>query len=493
MATSNAFDSSRVAEGVGIENKHEPSADAVGSQKRTPQIAVFAQVNEANSATYSSTKRRITSQHNVGLQEGYGSPAHRIADVFFPDNGPEINIPVYLYPLYVSGDAAAGDITPSITTLTKTGKYQAKIGGVKSDPWSVVVGDTVATIIDKMVTAINAVAKMPVIAADGTTTCNLTAKWHGESGNNIQASIIAPDDAEVTYGLTQPTGGTGTPDITAALAQIGTAWDTHIVNALDYTDSDELDEYEAFGESRRAPEVHKYLTVYTGTNEATRATVTAVTDARKSDRTNVIVPVPGSPDLPCVIAADAVREIATMDAADPSHDYVNLKLRNVTPGTDAQEWDSDERQIAVTSGCSTTKWQDGSVLISDIVTCYHPTGEVEPGFRYVVDIAKRSTVVHNAHLLISQLQGRPVVADSDSPENPNAIKCKTIKGMLDGMSDKLSSKLTVITNPAFAKEKSSVSISDVNSKRVNIEYIYQLSGNANVIAMTCKSQFYYGG
>lgn len=483
MVQTNAYPQGRGAHGVAIGVTHEDKTEA-GSRFRPTRIALFAQGNAAS--TYPSTKRLVTSQYSVAEVEGYGSPAHLMMKEL-----EGVGLPITFYPLDLTGTASAGDVTPSITTLTQTGKYYVKVSNTLSDPFSVVVGDTVATIVTKMTTAVNAVSAMPIIASDDTTTMGTLQKWHGTSGDNTHLEIVSPSNPEATFAFTQPTGGAGTPDITAALAQIGNAWDTHVINALDYTDSAELAEFAAFGETRRAASVHKTLCVFTGVNEPTRATVTAVTDARSTDRTNVFIPVPGSRDLPCVIAAAAVRQIASRESRDPAYDYIGLACPTLTPGTDAQVWDDDEIEAAFDLGCSNTGVADGKVVLGDIITCYHPTGEEEPGFRHVVDFAKRSTAVYNLHQLISPLIGRPLIADVDASDNPNAIKPKSVKGMLGGMTDQLV-KRSVLTDADYAKENTQVSIGTTNSKRLDVRYVAKLSGNANVISIDFASSFNYG-
>lgn len=493
MPVTYAYPPDRVARGVAIQTTHQVLG-AAGTRYRPTRIPVFAQGNAAN--TYSTTKRRVFSAEEVGAVEGWGSPAHLMIQSLFPKYGGGVgSIEVTLYPLDqpTSGTQAAGSITPVPGTLTKTQEHQVKIGNILSDKFTIVSTDTAATIATKIVAAINAILGMPAAATDGTGVCNLEVNWEGTSGNNVYVEVVSPIDTETSFTIVQPTGGAGTPDITAALAQVGNIWETHVISALDYTDSDELDEFALFGEGRRDPEVHKPLCVFTGCN-ASWSAATTVTDARKDDRTNVILTNSGSHDLPFVIAADQVREIAKMDNQNPAHDYGTLKCTGLTPAADGDQWKSEQRDAAVKMGCSTVEVKDGVVQIGDIVTCYHPTGEEPPGFRYVVDFAKRSTIINELDLEFngSNWTGKPLIPNKQVSTNPEARKPKHAVGALYRIIDVLALD-AIIADPDFAKENSDADIGLTNPKRLDVKLVAPLSGNTNVISIDFASGFYYGG
>lgn len=500
MPVTYAYPQSRVARGVAIKGTHT-QLGTIRTRYRPARIAVLAQGNA--SASYVSTKRQIFNEYDVANVEGYGSPAHLIARSLFPEFGGGVgDIPVYLYPLEAqpsSGAQAQGTITPSIpVAITKTQSHYVLVNNIPSFIFTTVVGDTVATIIDSLVAAINGVAHMPVTATDDTTVATIDVKWEGLSGDSVYLEIISPIDSEVDFSnVVQPTGGADIPDITAALAQVGNAWDTHIINAAcDYTGTGTdtvLDEYSTFGEGRRDPEVHKPCCVFTGTAEATLATITAVTDARKTDRTNVILANPGSHDLPCVIAAEAVKEIAKMDNQNPAHDYCMLPT-NLTPGADSAIWKSAQRDTAVKAGCSTTEVKNGVVYLSDTVTCYHPTGEEPPGYRYVVDFAKRSTAINELDLEFnsSKWAGKPLIPDEQENTNPEARKPKNAVAALYRIIDNLALD-AIAADPDYCKDNSDASIGASNPKRLDVKLVLVLSGNTNVISIDFVSGFYYGG
>lgn len=498
---STAYPPSRQASGTAIQivrDKRPPNR----ARTRPPKIGLLAQ--GGTDAVYGSTKQRIYSAAEVidRLTMGYGTPAHLMADALFGPTGDGVgDVEVWLFPLPqpTSGDAAIGTVTPS-GTPTHNQEYALKAGEVLSDRFTVVVGDTPTTIVAKMATAVASVVGMP-INVTGTSVASAEVKWEGTSGDNVHLEVVEyQDDSEISWAIVQPTGGTGVPDISAALAQIGEQWITHIINPLEYTDDTELDEYMVFGQGtngkggRRAPEVHKPLDVFTGTNEADLTTVTTVTEARATDLVNSIIPAPGSHNLPFVIAAEAVREIAVQDNADPAMAYNRLPLTGITPGTDAQQWDSSMRDAAIKAGCSTTKLRDGVLTLEDVVTCYHPTGETNPIYQYVVTQAKHAVVVHELDIMVEEnnIPGRPIIGDNETSNNPNALKPKTIKGFLYGVIDR-TADAAITTEREYAKENSTVAIDGANPNRVNIRCVAPVSGNAKVISIDYATGPSFGG
>lgn len=493
MPETTAFPPDRVASGVAIKERYNNRGTSDGNYRPT-RIAVFAQGNEGS--TYPTTKRRVYSSGDAGLVEGWGSPSHLMLRSLFPQYGDGVgSIPVDLYPLeQPSGGTKASGAVAVLNNATKTQEHYVSVNNILTDRIIAVPGDNPATFATKMVAAINAVLHIPIVATDGSGSFTFELKWAGSSGNNVHIEVISPIDSEFSFTITQPIGGAGVPDISAALAQIGNVWETHIINALDYTDSTELDEYAQFGESRMEPKTHKELKVFTGCNVSDQSTVTAVTDARKTDRTNVILTNPGSNDLPFIIAAEQVREIARKENENPPHDYVTLKCPGLTQGPDSVQWDSDVRDAVVKMGCSTIEVKDGVVEISDVVTCYHPTGEEPPGFRYVVDFAKRGTLVNDLDLEYNgpKWLGKILIPDNQVSDNPDARKPKDGLAALYAIIEKRS-KGGFISDPEYAYKNSFCNISSVNPKRLNVLLADKLSGNCNVISIDHEFGFYYGG
>jgi phage tail sheath gpL-like len=490
MTTTYAFPDNRRGQGTAIRTEYQATGTA-GTKYRPSRIALMGQGQ--GTVTYATTKRQVFTADEVGVLYGYKSPLYTAALMLLPPNGAGVGtIPVTVYPLAQptsAGVNASGTITPT-GTATKSEVYQIIIGGVKSLEIATAVADTVALFIDKAVTAINSVTAMPVTAADGATVLNLEVGWEGATGNDVEVSILSPDGAEFTFVTVQPASGAGTVVITAALAQMGSAWDTHLINCLGPA-SDILSEIQAFGEGRWAPSVKKPLVSICGSNVATLATSTGITDARKTDRVNVLVPNPGGGDMPWVIAARATMETAILGDSNPAHDTVLRKLYGVGLPLDSVQWTDAQRETAVKAGCSTVIVVDGVTCISDLVTMYHPTGEEPPAYAYVCDIQKVSTMLYNIGLMVAGYAGRPLVPDAQTVKNPTALKPGMVRSALSKLYNAAADD-AIIADPDFAIKNSSVGIGTTNPKRLDIVAKFKVSGNANVISVDMYFGFNYG-
>lgn len=492
MAISTAVDASAVARVVGI--KTEFIRTNVGGVIYLPQrVAVVGQ--GATAATYPTTKVRLTSAAQVGQAFGFGSPLHLAAMQLLPANGDGVgSVPVTFYPLEddAAGVAAVGDITPT-GTATKAGTLRVRVSGIQSAQFTIAVGDTPAAVVAKILSAVNGVLEMPVIATNGTTKATLTAKWKGASGNAMVIEVTGPTDTGVTFAVTQPTGGAANPDVDTALDQFGDVWETMVLNCLNIEDSTALDKYSVFGEGRWGALVRKPLVVLTGHSKALPNDITAITDARKSDRVNVAIPNPGSVTLPFVSAAGVLARVARVANNNPARDYGRQTADYILPGADGAQWDFPQRDQAVKGGASTVEVRDGVVNVSDTVTMYHPTGEEPPAYRYVCDIVKLQNVIFNVDLQFNNAEwdGAPLIPDDQPTVNPEAKKPKNARAVLGVLADNLGLN-ALISDPEYSKANTQCEIDSMNPKRLNTVFPVKVSGNVNIHSIDLNFGFYFG-
>jgi phage tail sheath gpL-like len=492
-----AVDATAVARVLGIEAQFLDLR--AGAVQFLPQhIGIVGQGNTA-SAGYALTPYRITSAAMAAARYGFGSQIHLAALELFPITGGGVgSIPVTVYPLNddASGVAAAGSITPS-GVATAIATYRARIAGILSAPFTTAVGDSVAIINDKIVAAINAVLEMPVNAVDGTTDTDLVAKWEGDAGNAIKVEVL--DNAGevpvtgLTFTIIQPTTGAADADLSAALATIGSTWVTLLVNCMGPSNTGALNDLQAVGDGRWGQLVRKPFVAFTGSSESVVGTAITITNARPSDRVNVQLTAPGSPNLPLQIAAAQVREIAKVANNNPPTDYGSRAVRGLVPGTDGAQWDYAMRDQAVKGGSSTSEVKNGLVTISDVVTMYKPVGEVPPAYRHVVDIQKLMTIIYNFDLEFANpaWDGAPLIPDDQPTVNPNARKPSSAKAALCRILDSLGLE-AIISDPKTAKANTFASISSQNPKRLDVRTTVQLSGNSNIISVDLFFGFFFG-
>lgn len=487
-----AIDVSAIASVVGIETIFENLR--VGQTVFLPQrIAVVGQ--GASATTYSTTKRQILSADEVATTYGAGSPLHLAVLQLLPKNGDGVGtIPVTVYPLQddASGVPAAGDITPA-GTVTAAGAFRVKVNNIASLPFVISVGDAVADIIDSMVTAINGVLEMPIIAVDSTTTLDFTAKWDGTSGNDIQVEIEGPTNIGVSFTITQATGGLVNPDVTTALNQIGNVWETMVLNCLDIADTTALNTYQTFGNGRWGDIIHKPLVVFTGNTAATVSAATAISSVRTTDRINSQLVSPGSNDLPLQVAARQLARIATVANNNPPEGYKSQKATGLTPGADGDQWLYNERDAAVKAGSSTIEVIDGVVSLADVITFYNPTSDPQAPYRFVDAIVRLQNIIFNIQLIFEapDWAGAPLIPDSQPTRNPAAKQPRSAKAVLRTLIDNLALD-AILSLPDLAKSGTNAVISNQNHRRLDVTFLAPLSGNTDIISTTLKFGFVFG-
>ena len=457
------------------------------------RVAVVGQ--GASASSYSTDKAQVTSAFAAGQAYGFGSPVHLACMKLLPINGDGVgSIPVTVYPLEDAGTgvASAGDITPS-GTPTVAASYIVRINNIDSEAFVISVGDTVADIVTAITAAINAVVEMPVIATDSTTVCDLASKWKGVTANDIYVEVIGSETAGNTFAITQPVGGLVNPDVDDALNQIGNVWETLIINCMDIADTATLDKYSTFGEGRWGALVRKPLWVFTGQTNTTVSAATAVSDARTTDRVNVTIPLPGSNELPFVVAARAVSRIAVLANNNPPHDYGSQPLTGLTPGDDGDQWLYADRDTAVKAGCSTVDVRDSVAYMSDTVTMYHPAGDPLPAYRYVVDGIKIQNILFNLNLIFatSEWDGAPLIPDGQPSTNRSAKTRSNAITAISTMIDNLALE-AMISDPDTAKASIQAGINGSNPKRLDVAFTVQLSGNTNITSIDFNFGFYIG-
>jgi phage tail sheath gpL-like len=489
---------SAVARVVGIDT-HFKNLRGGAAQSLPQQIGILAQGNTA-SAGYSLLPRQITSAGEAALAYGFGSPIHLAALECYPPVGGGVgSIPVWVFPLVDDGAgvAAVGTITPA-GAAPAAATFFVRISGILSSPIAVAAAATVATQVASFVAAINAILGMPALATNTGpgTACTLTAKWKGATGNEIKVEIL---DANLNpalgslYTVVTPATGAADPNVTTALAGINGQWITLLINSFHGTNATVLDAIALKGEARWDQQVRRPFVAICGNDEAVLATATATTAARKTDRVNCQVVSPGSVHLPVQIAAAHVREIAKVADGNPPTGYGARPVTTLLPGADAVQWDYATRDAAVKAGSSTTELKNGQVNISDVVTMYHPDGEIPPAYRYVVDIVKLMTVIYNLDLEFGQPEwaSAPLIPDGQPTVNPNARKPSSAKAAVNRILDGLGLE-AVISDPATAKATTTANISSTNPKRLDVSTTVQLSGNTEIISVDLNFGFFFG-
>lgn len=490
MSISTAVDLSAVARTVGIKTEFK-NLRASNVLYLPQRLAIIGQ--GASSVTYSTDKQQFTSAQAIASVYGHGSALHLAALQVLPDVG---SIPVTIYPLAddPSGVAATADITPSGAS-TGVGSFIVMIGGQRSEGFSIGNGDTVEQINTKITTSINASLNVPMTASDNTTNVGLTCKWKGSSGNSITLKIVetSNNSTGISFAVTQPNAGLVNPSVQPALDQIGNVWETMILNCLEISDTAALEAFKNEGELRWGALVRKPFLVFTGNTSSSVADATAVSSSRASDRVNGQLVAPGSDELPFVVAAKTLSKIIVTANNNPARDYACQEVLNVKPGVDSAQWNYADRDQAIKSGSSTIEVKDNVINISDTVTFYHPDGDPTPAYRYVCDVVKLTNIIFNLDVLFNNTEwaGAPLVPDGQPTVNPEAKKPSQAVASISSLLDNLE-LLALISDADTAKKNTSAAISAQNPKRLDVQTVVQLAGNANIISVDLDFGFYFG-
>lgn len=485
---------SAVARVVGVDTQYK-NLSANAAVMLAQRVALIGQGSA--SVSYPTVPEQVTSAVAVGAKYGYGSPLHLAALELFPVNGDGVgSIPVTLYPLAEDGSAVASDGEINIVgTASKTAEFRVSAGGVQSAIAVVVDGDDPTDIDAKLVAAINAEPSSPVIATSGTAgQVLLESKWAGQSANNIPVSVDGPNDAGVTFSVVAMSGGAANPDIEAAFALIGDVWETAIINCANYDDTTTLGAINTWGEGRWSPLVKKPAFAVTGTNETDIATIETVTDARKTDRVNVLVSAPGSASMPHQIAARTVARIVTRADENPARSYAGLTLGTLDNGAAGSQFDYLERDRAVKSGISTTSERSGRLTIEDVVTMYRPDGDPLPAYRKLATVVKLQNIVFNLNLAFSadEWDGAVLIPDGQPTTNAFARTPRSALLVVNGLADSLANA-AIISDAESTKDSATAGIDAQNPDRLNVAATFKVSGNAENISVENNWGFYFGG
>lgn len=501
---SDAVNDERISRVVGYKLKKGNFATV--SPNLPQRVAVFAEVNTDNQATFSEDGAQITSAQQAGELYGYGSPAHAIARILFPRTGGGIGgIPVFFYaqPEAVSAAEKILTITPSGVATDNGTHYVTLSGrnGLDGEAYAinVEIGDTTADINAKIADAINAVLGAPATAADTDYEVTLTSKWKGLTANEMNVEVDTNNkDLGITYAVAEIQAGSGTPSIDDALAQFGNDWVTIVVNSYG-TVTAVMDTLESFNgipdpenpTGRFKGIIMKPFVAITGSISDDPS---AITDARKDDVTIAIAPAPGSTGFSYEAAANMTVLQARCAQDTPHLDVAGKSYPDMpTPTSIGTMADYENRDVIVKKGCSTVTLKSEKFQVEDFVTTYHPVGENPPQFRYVRNLYNVDMNVYFRYYLLEQLYvvDHVIAKDSDIVNATKVIKPKQWKQILGKLSvDLVKSALTVEAD--FMQASLQVGLSVSNPDRLESAFEYKRSGFVRIASTTATAGFNFG-
>lgn len=503
-----------ISTAVGIDRRSRVSGykikKGVFSNETTnlPQIiAVFGEANTANQSGLTVAKREVTSAQEAAELYGFGSPIHQQMRILRPNGSDGVGgIPTIVFPQI--SDAGA---TPTIRAWTVTGTATSNavhtiiVNGrdnldFQTYDYSIVTGDTPTIIAQKIADAVNAVLSSPAIGSAALAVATLTSKWEGVTSAELNISFDnGGNSAGVTYAQTTSTDGTGVVDLSASLAQFGDDWYTSVTNPYGSAQFSVLEQFNGFPNpanptGRYSGLVFKPFMAYFGSVLQDKDDLILITDAaaRIEQCTNVLCPAPNSKGFTWEVAANVVALFARRMQDTPHLDVNAFGYPDMPIPADSNIGDMadyNNRDLLVKKGCSTVMLENGVYKIQDLVTTYHPAGEVPLQYAYARNLNLDWNVKDSYTILEKlRLRDKVLVLDTQVVDVEGAIKPKEWKAVVFDLFEDLAEK-ALINDPAFSKASLLVQISTTNPDRFETFFRYKRTGIARIESTDAEAGF----
>lgn len=331
-------------------------------------------------------------------------------------------------------------------------------------------------------------------------TLTLTSKWAGLTAADLTSAIdVNGNSVGLTYANTSNTLGSGSPSIATALSQFQSSWYTLVINSYG---ASQLSALEAFNGApdpinptgQYQPQVFMPFLAFFGSTDPVASDLVAITDAaaRVSQVTNVLCPAPASGNMPYEVAAAMCLLFAVVSQSTPHLTVAGLSYIDITTPPSNLIGDLanyTNRNLLKTKGCSTVTLVNGAYQVQDLVTTYHPTGEVPLVFSEARYLNIDWNIKYAYTLLeISTLRDKTIIADGQYTSVQDVIRPSDWKAVLFTYLDSLA-QLGLITDPAFSKKSLAVEIDSVNPNRFNTTFSYKRTGTSEIESTTVTVGF----
>lgn len=314
----------------------------------------------------------------------------------------------------VAGAAATSTLTVT-GTATGSGTIALMVAG-RPVQVGVVATDTPTLIAGKIVTAVTALVALPVTAENTAGVVTFTAKNKGETGNSldVRAGYYGESlPAGVTLAFTAFTGGTGNPDITAAIDALGDQWFQAWATA--YTDTANLvilenEQFDRWGPLREV-EGHVF-----GALKGTLSGLGTIGNGRNSEHLTLVhatlEPMPAYEK-----AAETMSIWAFAVANDPARPVQNLGYLWCLPPAENDRFTNADRNTLLFDGIATTKVTTaGQMQAERLITTYklNSAGGADVSYLDSETLATLLYLRHDWKDLLLRKYPRAKLADDDN-------------------------------------------------------------------------------
>nr|DAJ51208.1 MAG TPA: tail component [Caudoviricetes sp.] len=275
-----------------------------------------------------------------------------------------------------SGTKASATVTFT-GTPTEAGTVSLYVNGHRVQA-GVALTDTVTEIAANVSAAVNAQTDLPVTASASSGVVTFNAKNAGLAGNDFTLTVnlqgyaageVLPEG--IAAEATGFSGGTGTPDLAAAIKAMGE--EQYDLIAVPYSDAGTLTALAAEmndASGRWSPMRQLYGHVFTVARGDASA-LQAVGSGRNNQHETIVGLPSAVPSAAIEVLGAYVGRAASALNNDPARPLQTLELQGITAAPAGSRFNLSERQTLLSSGISTlyTK-QGGTVAIERAVTTY---------------------------------------------------------------------------------------------------------------------------
>ena len=282
--------------------------------------------------------------------------------------------------------------------------------------------DTATEIGDAVVTAITAATDLPVAAANSTGTVTVTAKWKGETGNDIHLGVNLGGDlagealpAGVAVAVTAMASGTAAPDLANAIAALGDEDYEHV--GFPFTDTTSLDAIKAefgFGDSGRWGWMRQLYGHVWSAKRGTQGTLTTFGNARNDGAISVLGYPNARPSPPWEVAAAYAAQAAKAYGNDPARPLQMLGLAGIMAEPLDQRFTQTERNTLLYDGIATSRVSsNGTVVIERAVSTYQKNAydQADAAYLDTTTLATLAAVLRDLRSAITSKYGRHKLAN----------------------------------------------------------------------------------
>lgn len=396
-----------------------------------------------------------------------------------------------------AGVAATGTIVVSAAP-TAAGTISLYIAGQKVDV-AVTASDTTSTTATKIAAAITAATGLPVTASATTATVTLAAKWKGETGNDIRIehSYLGSAGGEalpasLALTITAMSGGTGAPDLTGAVANLGDETFDH--NAFPFSDATSLNVFRDLIAARWGYDQQLYGWGF-GAKRGSYSALLTFLDGRNDpgmsvDMVEATVPTPvwEIAALNCACAAQAIN-------ADPARPLQTLILTGALPAPREDRFTLAERAaLALQGGWTHSVTTDDQIAIEASVTTYKTNsyGVEDSAWRRIETRCTLARVLRELRAIITSEYPRHKLSNDGTRFGPGQamVTPNTIRARLVAQYRDLEER-GLVENPKAFKENLVVERNSSDPKRLDVLFPPDLVNQLVVFAVLAQFRLQY--